>query len=148
MSVDDKTESPFRGLELNDRKSKSPLGDLGVLEVAILNVKAGLSVEFEKAFMEAQKIISSMDGYISHQLKKCIEESDKYILLVNWETLEAHTEGFRGSVEYQNWKKLLHHFYEPFPMVEHYLEVKTKAERPKRKEINNIFLDELSCLRW
>ncbi|MBB2144069.1 antibiotic biosynthesis monooxygenase [Pedobacter sp. LMG 31464] len=92
-----------------------------ILEVAILNVKAGLSVDFEKAFKEAQKIISSMEGYISHQLQKCLETADRYILLVNWKTLEAHTEGFRGSSEYQDWKKLLHHFYEPFPTVEHYI---------------------------
>jgi len=107
-------------LNLNSRKSKAPLG-VGVLEVAILNVKAGLSADFEKAFNEAQKIISSMEGYISHQLKKCLEETDKYILLVNWATLEAHTEGFRGAAEYQDWKKLLHHFYDPFPIVEHYV---------------------------
>ncbi|MCX3266034.1 antibiotic biosynthesis monooxygenase family protein [Pedobacter agri] len=94
-----------------------------ILEVAILNIQAGLSADFEKAFKEAQKIIASMDGYISHQLKKCLEETDKYILLVNWETLEAHTEGFRGSTEYLDWKKLLHHFYEPFPIVEHYVSV-------------------------
>lgn len=92
-----------------------------ILEVAILNIKPGLSGDFEKAFSEAQKIIASMDGYISHQLKKCLEEADKYILLVNWETLESHTEGFRGSAAYQDWKKLLHHFYEPFPSVEHYV---------------------------
>jgi len=114
------TESPFRDLGLNGRESKTPFG-VGVLEVAILNVKAGLSADFEKAFNEAQKIISSMDGYIAHQLKKCIEEADKYILLVNWETLEAHTEGFRHSEAYQDWKKLLHHFYDPFPTVEHYI---------------------------
>jgi len=94
-----------------------------ILEVAILDVKAGLSADFEKAFSEAQKIISAKEGYISHQLKKCLEKSDRYILLVNWETLEAHTEGFRGSVEYEEWKSLLHHFYEPFPTVEHYVEV-------------------------
>ncbi|MCZ4242434.1 antibiotic biosynthesis monooxygenase family protein [Pedobacter punctiformis] len=94
-----------------------------ILEVAILNVKSGLSVDFEKAFKEAEKIICSMSGYISHQLQKCIETEDKYILLVRWETLEAHTKGFRTSPEYQDWKKLLHHFYDPFPTVEHYIEV-------------------------
>ncbi len=94
-----------------------------ILEVAILHVKAGLSADFEKAFSEAQKIITAMKGYISHQLKKCMEEPDKYILLVEWETLEAHTEGFRGSAAYQDWKKLLHHFYDPFPTVEHYITV-------------------------
>lgn len=94
-----------------------------ILELAILNIKPGLSADFEKAFSEAQKIISSMDGYISHQLKKCIEEADRYLLIVNWKTLKAHTEGFRNSAEYQKWKELLHHFYEPFPTVEHYIQV-------------------------
>ncbi|WP_299251193.1 antibiotic biosynthesis monooxygenase [uncultured Lacinutrix sp.] len=91
-----------------------------ILEVAILNIKEGLSQEFEQAFEGAQDIISSMKGYISHQLKKCVEEDDKYILLVNWETIEDHEIGFRQSEEYKQWKALLHHFYEPFPTVEHY----------------------------
>nr|WP_199157229.1 antibiotic biosynthesis monooxygenase [Pedobacter sp. ASV2] len=95
-----------------------------ILEVAILNVKSGLSADFEKAFKQAEKIISSMSGYVSHQLQKCIEVENKYILLVNWETLEAHTKGFRASAEYQDWKKLLHHFYNPFPTVEHFKKIK------------------------
>lgn len=95
-----------------------------ILEVAILNVKSGLANDYEKAFNQAEKIISSMSGYISHQLQKCIEVENKYILLVNWETLEAHTKGFRGSAEYQDWKKLLHHFYDPFPTVEHFKNIR------------------------
>ncbi|SFZ90962.1 Heme-degrading monooxygenase HmoA [Flaviramulus basaltis] len=91
-----------------------------VLEVAILNIKKGLSVGFENNFKKAEIIISSMKGYMSHELKKCIEQNDKYILLVNWETIEDHEIGFRQSEEYQKWKALLHHFYEPFPTVEHY----------------------------
>ena len=91
-----------------------------ILEVAILNIKEGLSQEFEQTFVVAQDIISSMKGYISHQLKKCVEADNKYILLVNWETIEDHEIGFRQSDEYKQWKVLLHHFYEPFPIVEHY----------------------------
>ena len=91
-----------------------------VLEVAILNIKEGLSKEFEQSFANASSIIASMKGYLSHQLKKCIEIESQYILLVNWETLEDHEIGFRNSPEYQNWKILLHHFYEPFPEVFHY----------------------------
>jgi len=94
-----------------------------VLEVAILNVIDGQSDEFELAFAEAQVIISSMEGYVSHQLQKCIETKNRYILLVKWETLEAHTIGFRQSDEYQSWRKLLHHFYHPFPEVEHYIDI-------------------------
>lgn len=91
-----------------------------ILEVAILDIKSGEENNFEAAFSEAQLIISGIPGYISHQLKKCIEKPNQYILLVNWETLEDHTVGFRESLDYQNWKKLLHHFYDPFPVVSHY----------------------------
>ena len=94
-----------------------------ILEVAILDVKPNLQGDFEKAFSQAQKIISSMDGYVSHQLQKCIENDSRYILLVNWKTLEAHTTGFRESEKYQEWRALLHHFYDPFPKVEHYKNV-------------------------
>lgn len=91
-----------------------------ILEVALLDVIPGQEAEFESAFNEAQKIISSMGGYVSHQLQKCIENPKRYILLVNWNTLEDHTEGFRQSPEYQQWRAMLHHFYDPFPTVEHY----------------------------
>lgn len=91
-----------------------------ILEVATLHIKKGFSAEFEASFQKAQNIISSMKGYRSHELKKCVEHEDKYILLVNWESIEDHEIGFRKSEKYQQWKTLLHHFYEPFPIVEHY----------------------------
>ena len=91
-----------------------------ILEAVILDVVPGRETEFESAFTQASPIIASIDGYISHQLQRCMENSSRYLLLVQWETLEAHTIGFRGSSEYQEWKKLLHHFYNPFPVVQHY----------------------------
>ena len=91
-----------------------------ILEVAILNVRSGQAPSFEAAFEQAQHIISSMPGYLSHQLQRCLEHEGRYLLLVNWERLEDHTEGFRTSPQYQQWRELLHHFYEPFPDVEHY----------------------------
>lgn len=94
-----------------------------VLEVAVLDVRDGESDAFEAAFGEAQRIIASMRGYQRHELRRCMERAGRYLLLVWWDTLEAHTEGFRGSAEYQEWKRLLHHFYEPFPTVEHYTTV-------------------------
>lgn len=92
-----------------------------ILEVAILDVKPGLSREFEIAFNTASNIIASMPGYISHELQRCLETPNRYILLVRWQKLEDHTVGFRQSPKYQEWRSLLHHFYdEPFPTVEHY----------------------------
>jgi heme-degrading monooxygenase HmoA len=91
-----------------------------ILEVAILDVKPGLAAEFEAAFAVASAIICSMPGYLTHELRRCIETENRYLLLVHWQTLKDHTVGFRQSLEYQEWRALLHHFYDPFPIVEHY----------------------------
>jgi heme-degrading monooxygenase HmoA len=91
-----------------------------ILEVAILNIRDGQAVEFEAAFRQASPIIASMQGYISHELQRCVERPNQYILLVHWQKLEDHTVGFRGAPEYQEWKRLLHHFYDPVPTVGHY----------------------------
>lgn len=91
-----------------------------IKELAVLSVKPGQEAAFEAAFSQAQAIISSMPGYLSHSLSRGIETPNHYLLLVDWETLEDHTLGFRGSAPYQEWKHLLHHFYSPFPTVTHY----------------------------
>ena len=91
-----------------------------ILEVAILDLKPGMADEFEAAFKVASKIIAAVPGYISHELQHCLENCDRYILLVHWQKLEDHTIGFRQSPKYQEWRSLLHHFYDPFPTVEHY----------------------------
>lgn len=91
-----------------------------ILEHAILNVKAGHERAFEAAFGQAKSIIASMSGYAGLELQRCLEAPNRYLLLVRWRSLEDHTVGFRSSPQYQEWKALLHHFYDPFPTVEHY----------------------------
>lgn len=91
-----------------------------VTELAFLDVLPGRGAEFEAAFDDAKQIISSMTGFKSLDLQRCIENPSRYVLLVVWERLEDHTERFRGSLEYEEWRRLLHHFYEPFPVVEHF----------------------------
>lgn len=91
-----------------------------ILEVAVLQVIESKSDEFEINFKKASEIISKKKGYIKHELHKNIANKNNYILLVQWESLEDHTIGFRGSEEYKEWKNLLHHFYDPFPQVEHF----------------------------
>lgn len=94
-----------------------------VLEHAILNVKMGSEADFERDFRQAQKIISQMPGYIEHSLQRHKDITHQYLLLVKWQRMEDHTEGFRQSDGYQQWRKLLHHYYEPFPSVEYYMPV-------------------------
>lgn len=79
-----------------------------------------MTPRFEQAFAQVQAIISAMPGHVSHQLQRCLEVPDKYVLLVHWQTLEAHTIGFRQSAQYQHWRLMLHDFYQPFPVVEYF----------------------------
>ncbi len=94
-----------------------------IFEHAVLSVKPGQEADFESAFAEAKSIIASMPGFEGLSLSRRIERPGTYLLLVQWARLEDHTDGFRGSVRYQEWRRLLHHFYEPFPTVEHYAQV-------------------------
>jgi heme-degrading monooxygenase HmoA len=91
-----------------------------ILEHAPLTVRPGREAEFERAFDEAKSIIAGMPGFAGLTLSRCIERPNGYLLLVQWQRLEDHTEGFRRSGEYQRWRELLHHFYDPFPTVEHF----------------------------
>jgi len=75
----------------------------------------------------AQRIIASIPDYLGHELQRCLEVQDKYVLLVRWGSVEDHERGFRMSPGYQEWKRLLHHFYEPRPVVEHFERVESKA---------------------
>lgn len=91
-----------------------------ILEIASLQVRPGQAAAFEAAFLQAQAIIASMPGYLGHELQRCLERDDHYMLLVRWRSVEDHEVGFRTSAEYQQWRALLHHFYDPFPTVLHY----------------------------
>ena len=91
-----------------------------ILEVAFLNVIPSQESAFEAAFRRAAPILTGARGYITHELRRSIEHTSSYILLVQWQTLEDHTVGFRTLPQYQEWKALLHHFYDPFPTVEHF----------------------------
>ena len=96
-----------------------------ILEHAVLPVKEGQEGQFESAFAEAKAIIAQTPGFRRLTLSRCVERPGNYLLLVEWERLEDHTEGFRKSARYQEWRRLLHHFYDPFPVVEHFEAVVT-----------------------
>jgi heme-degrading monooxygenase HmoA len=96
-----------------------------ILEHAPLDVIPGREADFERAFTEAKAIIASMKGFRGLRLERCVERPSRYLLLVEWETLDDHIVGFRSSGTYERWRALLHHFYDPFPTVEHYERVTT-----------------------
>jgi heme-degrading monooxygenase HmoA len=94
-----------------------------ILEHALLPVLPGREAEFEAAMRQAQPLIAAMPGFEELTLSRCLERPSTYLLLVRWQRLEDHTEGFRRSEAYQDWRALLHHFYDPFPTVEHFAPV-------------------------
>ncbi len=96
-----------------------------VFEHALLSVQPGQEADFEVSFAQAKTIIAGMPGFRRLMLSRCLERAGTYLLLVEWDHLEDHTVGFRGSPEYQRWRQMLHHFYDPFPVVEHYEQVLT-----------------------
>jgi heme-degrading monooxygenase HmoA len=91
-----------------------------ILEAGILNVRPAQQADFEEALERAKPLISATPGFLSFELHRCVENSHRYLLLVQWESVEAHTVGFRQSDRYQRWRALLHHFYDPFPTIEHF----------------------------
>jgi heme-degrading monooxygenase HmoA len=93
-----------------------------ILEAALLNVQTGREAEFETAFRQGRPLLEATPGFAGLQLRRCIETPNRYLLLVSWQTLEDHIVGFRQSDRYEKWRSLLHHFYDPFPAVEHYSE--------------------------
>ena len=96
-----------------------------MLEHAVLQVVPGQEPAFEEAFATAKAIIAGSPGFRTLRLSRCVERGDRYLLLVEWETLDDHTVRFRGSPPYQEWRRLLHHFYDPFPEVDHYQDLMT-----------------------
>ncbi len=91
-----------------------------ITEHAVLDVRTGSEAEFLDAMETAKRIIAASPGFVSLRVEHCVERPSRFLLLVEWERLEDHVEGFRGSEAYQGWRAALHHFYDPFPVVEHF----------------------------
>ena len=96
-----------------------------ITEHALLEVLPGHEEEFTAAMESAKRLIAASPGFVSMRVARCVEHPSRFLLLVEWRRLEDHTEGFRGSDAYQEWRKALHHFYDPFPVVEHFESVVT-----------------------
>jgi heme-degrading monooxygenase HmoA len=91
-----------------------------ILEAALLTIRPEQEAAFAAALSKARPLIASTPGFGGIEVRPCVAQPRRYLLLVWWERITDHTEGFRGSERYQEWKALLHHFYDPFPTVEHF----------------------------
>ena len=91
-----------------------------ILEAAMLYVHPTDLATFEADFVKASQIICQANGYIEHELQKCMEVENKYLLLVKWDTLENHTTDFRSSDLFEQWRAIVHPYFESKPIVEHF----------------------------
>lgn len=91
-----------------------------ITEQAILQVREGQSPAFAAALKEAVPLIAATPGFRGIEVLPCCEKPGQFLLLVRWDSIEDHEQGFRGSDRYQQWKALLHRFYDPFPAVLHF----------------------------
>ena len=98
-----------------------------ILEIATIDIKQGTNAAFEINLEKAQHVISRSKGYIGHQFQKCLEQDNRYVLLIRWQTLEDHTKGFRGSELFKEWRALIGPFFETPPAVQHFTPIPVRS---------------------
>jgi heme-degrading monooxygenase HmoA len=91
-----------------------------IIEQALLQVKPGQSGQFVEAMQKARPLITAQPGFQSIEVRPAVDASDQYLLLVGWDCVESHRDGFRKSPEYPRWRALLHEFYDPMPTVTYF----------------------------
>lgn len=94
-----------------------------VLEVALIDVVPGQEDAFAAAYRLGHPILASTPGCRSVRMTRGIESPSRFVLLVEWDSVAAHQENFRGSERFEQWRGLIgKHFAKP-PLVEHYVDV-------------------------
>jgi heme-degrading monooxygenase HmoA len=91
-----------------------------IIEHALLQVRAGEESAFEAAMAKARPLIAASPGFIGIEVRPAVEAAGLYLLLVRWESIADHRDGFRKSDRYQQWRDLLHRFYDPMPRVDYF----------------------------
>ncbi len=91
-----------------------------VLEIANIIIKQGQNKDFELSLKQAQGVLIKAKGYINHHFHQCLENEHKYVLLIQWQSLAAHTVGFRESSLFQEWRSLIGEYFQETPIVEHF----------------------------
>ncbi len=91
-----------------------------IVEHALLQIRPGQSEAFETAMAEARLLVAAQPGFQSIEVRPSVDDPEIYLLLIKWDRIESHRDLFRQSAEYQQWRGLLHHFYDPMPVVNYY----------------------------
>ena len=109
--------SDATGMSAEDRPGT--VGSM-ILEHALITVRPDSHTEFEAAMAKAWAVISASPGFGSLRLHRGVESPDRYLLLVEWDTLEDHTVGFRESPAFAEWRSHIGPFFDSPPVVDHF----------------------------
>ena len=93
-----------------------------VLEIADFAVLAGKEDDFVAAVAEGLRYVSDTPGFRSARLTRGVESPSRFVLLIEWDSLEAHTVGFRESENFARWRGVVGPFFDGPPRVEHFNE--------------------------
>ena len=94
-----------------------------VLEVALIDVQSGSEEAFAAAYRSARSILAQTPGCLTVRMTRGIESPSRFVLLVEWESVEAHEQNFRGTDRYAQWRGLIGGYFAQPPVVEHFLDV-------------------------
>lgn len=91
-----------------------------ILEVADLRIVPGQQAAFEAAVQRGIEVIAQAHGFRSARVHKGIESAERYLLMIEWDTLEDHTVGFRQGALFPQWRALVGPYFAQPPQVEHF----------------------------
>ncbi len=92
-----------------------------ILEVADIRIQPGRQADFDEAIRRGlATVLSKADGFIGARVERGIETPERYLLMIEWQTLEAHTIGFRQGPLYPAWREIVGGFFDAPPVVEHF----------------------------
>ena len=100
-----------------------------VLEVALIDIIPGAEEAFAAAYKIAHPILATTPGCHSVRMTRGVESASRFVLLVEWDSVEAHLENFRNSERFPQWRGFIGEFFAKPPLVEHYLDVPA-GDRP------------------
>lgn len=94
-----------------------------VLEVADIRVTPGAEQDFIAAFHAVREVLDTTPGCRSVRMTHGIESRDRFVLLVEWDCVEAHEQNFRATDRFGQWRGALGPFFARPPVVEHFDDV-------------------------
>lgn len=92
-----------------------------IVEIADFKVRPADRDAFSEAITRAAAtVLATAGGYRGHQVLASQESPGRFVLRVEWDTVEAHTVGFRQSPQFAQWRAIIGPFFEQPPHVEHF----------------------------